>query len=55
MRNINMDCKNFFDVGASDKYRLTQFTFENIQVRDEKKAFDPSIIENCTVNKVVIE
>ena len=55
MRNINMDCKNFFDVGPSDKYRLTDFTFDNIMVRDQKKAFDPTIIENCIVNKVVIE
>lgn len=55
MRNINMDCKNFFDVGPSDKYRLTDFTFDNVMVRDQKKAFDPTIIENCVVNKVVIE
>ena len=50
-----MDTKNFFDVGTSDKYRLTDFTFENINVRDEKKAFDPSLIENCTVRNVAIQ
>ena len=45
------EIENFFDVGKSDKYRLTDFTFENISVRDEKKAFDPSLIDNCkTVN-----
>lgn len=55
MRNITMDCKNFFDVGASDKYRLADFTFENIMVKDQKKAFDPSIIENCITTNVVIE
>jgi hypothetical protein len=50
-----MDCKNFFDVGPSDKYKLTDFTFENIKVRDQKKAFDASIIENCQVKNMVVE
>lgn len=54
-RNINMDCKNFFDVGTSDKYRLKDFTFENINVTDQKKAFNPEIIENCTVKNVQIK
>ena len=55
IRNIRMTTKNFFDVGTSDKYRLTDFTFENINVKDEKKAFDPSLIDNCTSKNVVIE
>ena len=54
IRNINMDCKNFFDVGTSDKYRLNDFTFENINVKDTKDAFDPAIIENTTVSNVII-
>ena len=54
-RNINMDCKNFFDVGTSDKYRLKDFTFENINVTDQKKAFNSEIIENCTVKNVQIK
>lgn len=53
-RNIQMDCKNFFDVGTSDKYRLTDFSFENINVTDTKKAFDPALIENCVVKNVQI-
>ncbi len=55
MRGIRMDCKNFFDVGPSEKYALKDFTFEDINVRDQKKAFDPSFIENCVVKNVVIE
>jgi len=54
MRNIKMDCKNFFDVGTSDKYRLTDFTFENINVTDEKDAFDKSVIANTKVKNVII-
>ena len=29
--------------------------FENINVRDEKKAFDASLIDNCVVKNLVIE
>ena len=54
LRNIQMDCTNFFDVGASDKYRLVDFTFENINVKDQKNAFDASLIENCVVKNVTI-
>ena len=49
-----MKCKNFFDVGTSDKYRLVDFTFENINVEDEKNAFDKTMIENTTVRNVII-
>lgn len=55
MRNIDMDCNNFFDVGASDKYRLTDFSFENIIVSDKTKAFDKSLIINTKVKNVVIK
>ena len=54
MRNIKMDCNNFFDVGTSDKYKLKDFTFENILVSDKKKAFDPNMIENTVVKNVKI-
>ena len=54
IRNIQMDCKNFFDVGTSDKYRLVDFTFENVNVQDEKDAFDKAMIENTVVKNVTI-
>ena len=55
MTNIKMLCRNFFNVGTSDKYLLRDFTFKNINVKDEKKAFDPSIISNTIVENVVIQ
>lgn len=54
MRNIKMQCKNFFDVGTSDKYRLSGFTFQNIDVTDEKCAFSPAVIDNTVVKNVKI-
>lgn len=54
MKNIRMDCQNFFDVGTSDKYRLTDFTFENINVTDKEEAFSKDVIENTRVKNVII-
>lgn len=54
LKNIKMDCQNFFDVGTSEKYDLLNFTFENVDVTDVKNAFDKNVIENTTVKKVNI-
>ena len=54
MKNINMECKNFFDVGASDKYKLIDFMFENIDVKDQKNAFTKDIIENTIIKNMKI-
>ena len=54
MRNIRMSCKNFFDVGTSDKYRLENFTFENCEIQDEKNAFDPQLITGTTCKRLTI-
>lgn len=54
IRNARVKSKNFFDVGKSDKYRLTDFTFENCDVQDDKQTFDKTLIENCTVKNLKI-
>ncbi len=54
IRNINMSCRNFFDVGKSDKYRLLDFTFENVRVTDDSHAFSSEIIENTVIRNVII-
>lgn len=54
IKNIQMDCDNFFDVGKSDKYRLVDFTFQDITCTDKKMAFDASLIENTVAKKVNI-
>ena len=42
-------------VSPSDKYLLKDFTFENIDVTDDKGAFDYGFIEGITVKDVVIK
>lgn len=54
MKNIKMDCRNFFDVGASEKYDFRDFTFENILVNDKKNAFKKDLIPNTVVKNVKI-
>ena len=52
--NIDMKCDNFFDVGTSDKYILSDFTFENIMVSDVKMTFNPKLISNTKTKNVNI-
>ena len=54
LRNIKMDCNNFFDVGASEKYDLSNFTFEDIDVKDKVNAFDKTLIVNTKIKNVTI-
>lgn len=55
LKDIRMDCRNFFDVGTSDKYDISDFHFENIDVNDEKKAFSDTVIKNTTTKNVNIK
>ncbi len=54
IKNISMDCVNFFDVSTSSKYDLCDFSFENIKVSDQKNAFDAHLIDNTKIKNVVI-
>lgn len=54
IRNINMDCNNFFDVGVSKDYALKDFTFSNVTVTDKKEAFSKSLIENTMIDNLRI-
>lgn len=53
MRNINITCRNFFDVKSRpDQYYLRNFTFENLEIVAEKTACDRSVIENFVWSNV---
>src|SRR5687768_9301674 len=63
MRNIKLDCNNFFNVGIADKNsntqgykaKLSNFTFENIEVTAKNfLEIDTSIIENFKLKNVVV-
>jgi polygalacturonase len=52
IKNCNVEAKTFFNVKASDKYKLNDFTFDNLTVTGSKTKINPDVIENCKVNKV---
>jgi polygalacturonase len=63
MRNIKLDCNNFFNVGASENrgnvnafnYKLSNFTFENLTITAKNNLIiDTSLIENFTLKQVTI-
>jgi hypothetical protein len=55
-KNIKMDCGNFFAVEGSDKYALKDFSFENIDCKDnaKKPAFKNHPIDGLKLKNVVI-
>ena len=55
MRNIKMTSDNFFNIASSDKYDLSDFTFENIEVNDKQKIFTPELIKHAVVKNVKIK
>lgn len=54
IKNIRMDCNNFYAVGLSKRYALRDFLFENILVTDRRNTFNPSLIEGTHLKNVVI-
>ena len=53
-RNINTQCDNFFDVAKSDKYSLTDFTFDNVRVTDKKGGYNPALINHIVTRNLYI-
>ncbi|MBQ3632442.1 MAG: exopolygalacturonase [Prevotella sp.] len=53
---IRMECGTFFNVTGSDNYALKNFSFENIDVKDNAKepAFTKRPVENLKLSNVVV-
>lgn len=54
MRNIDVSCETFFDVAKSDKYILSDFTFQDLNIKAKNGNFDNSIVENMKLNDVIV-
>lgn len=55
LRNLDLDCNTFFNVKKSDKYRLSDFTLENIRVIADKDPVREGIIEGLTLKNVNVK
>jgi polygalacturonase len=63
MRNIKLECDNFFNVGASEKkenvnafdYKLSDFTFENLTITAKNfLKIDTSVVQNFALKNVIV-
>ena len=62
MRNIKMDCNNFFNVGLevggsnvnAYKYSLSDFTFENLDITAKDPKLDTTVMKNFILKNVVV-
>ena len=63
MRNIRLDCNNFFNVGIADshsqvkgfEYKLSDFKFENLHITAKNHlTIDTSIVNNFSLNNVIV-
>jgi Endopolygalacturonase len=55
MRNITLECDAFFDVQKSDQYRLSDFIFENLNIKANRKTdIHKDFITNFTLKNVKV-
>ena len=55
MRNIDVECNTFFDVVNSEKYKLSDFVFENLNIKAENRTqIEKDYFESVTVKNVVV-
>ena len=56
IRNTNCDCTTFFNVKRDDtQYRLSNFTFSNLNIKTYKDEYDSDIINNMFIDNLNIE
>lgn len=56
MKNCNCECEIYFDVEEDKKqYILSDFTFENLNIRAKSDRFSGDMIDNVTVNSVIVD
>lgn len=54
MKNIDLECDIFFDVAITEHDRLSDFTFENLNIRAAKADFKPDFVKGFEVKNVVV-
>ena len=56
MRNIKFDCNTFFNVKQrEDQYHLSNFSFENLQIKAANTDLFEEYVENFVIKNVNIE
>ena len=56
MRNCSCHCRKYFHVTPNgEQYRLSDFTFENLNIITNESNFSPDSIHNMTLNNVCVD
>lgn len=55
MRNIKFKCNTLFNVSNSDQYKLSDFTFEDLNIEvSENSTIHPKYIKNFTLKNIIV-
>jgi len=54
LRNITLECNNFFDVTESDQYVLSDFTLENLRITAKKEDIPQGFIRNLELKNITV-
>jgi len=52
LRNINLKCEVFYDVEISENYKLSDFSFQHLNIEAVNGSFDKSLIHGITLTDV---
>ncbi len=54
LRNINLKCGVFYDVKTPENYKLSDFSFQNLNIKAVNGSFDKSLIQGITLDNVKV-
>jgi polygalacturonase len=54
LRNLDLTCDQYMDAKASEKYRLTNFLFQNVKVVTPKPLYDTELFKDAVFKKVQV-
>lgn len=56
IKNCRCDCDTFFNVkSAPEQYILSDFNFENLEIKAKSNGFSSDMINNCTTKNMIIK
>jgi hypothetical protein len=55
MRRCKVDCNTFFNVKVTEHYKLSNFTFENLDITAKQGSYSASLIENSVWKNVDVK
>ncbi|MGR3811913.1 rhamnogalacturonidase [Jiulongibacter sp. NS-SX5] len=54
LKNMNIKCQTWYDMKITENDRLSDFTFENLNIESENIEFDASIIDGLQIKNVMV-